>query len=92
MHNEIAKGEKPALTNLAGASAAPNQTPAERPQITPIPWSEPDRRWTSTALLAMLDFLLLRNGEEFSAETPEAGRQPPGRRPEPKTGRQSGLL
>ena len=40
MHSETANGEKPALTSLVGASAAPSHTPAARPQITPSPWSE----------------------------------------------------
>ncbi len=35
MQSEMAKGEKPALTSLVGASAAPSQTPAARPQTTP---------------------------------------------------------
>src|ERR1700677_3612741 len=40
MHSETANGERPALTNLVGASAAPSQTPAARPQITPRPCSD----------------------------------------------------
>ena len=37
MHREMAKGERPELTSLVGASAAPSQTPAPSPQITPRP-------------------------------------------------------
>ena len=29
------KGEKPTVTSLVGASAAPSQAPAARPQATP---------------------------------------------------------
>src|SRR5258708_7392291 len=54
MHSETANGEKPALTSFVGASAAPSQTPAARPQITPNPWSERlaagVRAFTPTAL------------------------------------------
>src|SRR6185312_3796230 len=37
MHRETAKGERPVLTSLVGASAAPSHTPAPRPQRTPKP-------------------------------------------------------
>src|SRR4051812_43933662 len=37
MHSEIAKGERPVLTSLVGASAAPSHTPAPRPHSTPRP-------------------------------------------------------
>jgi hypothetical protein len=44
------------LTSFVGASAAPSQTPAARPQITPNPWSERlgagVRAFTPTALSA----------------------------------------
>src|ERR1700749_4505205 len=51
MHSETANGEKPALTSLVGASAAPSQTPAARPQITPKPCKE--RFAFSVVLIAM---------------------------------------
>src|SRR5579872_1486903 len=35
MQSDMANGENPAFTNLVGASAAPNQTPAVNPEITP---------------------------------------------------------
>src|SRR5579884_1595119 len=37
MHRETANGERPVLTSLVGASAAPSHTPAPRPQRTPRP-------------------------------------------------------
>jgi hypothetical protein len=40
MHNETAKGDNPVFTSFVGASAAPSQTPAVKPQITPSPCSE----------------------------------------------------
>src|SRR5205085_5223160 len=40
MHREIAKGERPVLTSLVGASAAPSHTPAPRPHSTPSPCME----------------------------------------------------
>jgi hypothetical protein len=40
MHNETAKGDKPVFTSFVGASAAPSQTPAVNPQMTPSPCSE----------------------------------------------------
>src|SRR5580658_2186872 len=40
MKSEMAKGEYPAVTSLVGASAAPSQTPAVSPQITPRPCSD----------------------------------------------------
>jgi hypothetical protein len=40
MKSEMAKGERPELTSLVGASAAPSQTPAARAQATPREWTE----------------------------------------------------
>src|ERR1700742_947629 len=40
MADDMAKGENPAVTSLVGASAAPNQTAAVRPQMTPRPCRE----------------------------------------------------
>jgi len=37
MHSEIANGDRPELTSLVGASAAPSHTPAANPQATPRP-------------------------------------------------------
>src|SRR5579884_1721342 len=37
IHREIANGERPVLTSLVGASAAPSHTPAPSPQRTPSP-------------------------------------------------------
>src|ERR1035437_7775213 len=43
LHSEIAYGDRPELTSLVGASAAPSHTPAASPHATPIPWPAPDR-------------------------------------------------
>jgi hypothetical protein len=40
MQRDTAKGEKPELTSFVGASAAPSQTPAASPQITPMPCTD----------------------------------------------------
>ena len=40
MASEMAKGDRPELTSLVGASAAPSQTPAARAQATPRAWRE----------------------------------------------------
>jgi len=40
MQREMAYGERPELTSLVGASAAPSQTPAARPHRTPMPCVE----------------------------------------------------
>lgn len=40
MAREMAKGDRPELTSLVGASAAPSQTPAARAQATPRAWTE----------------------------------------------------
>jgi hypothetical protein len=53
MHNEIAKGENPEFTNFVGASAAPSQTPAVKPQITPRPCSDNPGFLTRCTVLAM---------------------------------------
>jgi hypothetical protein len=37
MQSEIANGDRPELTSLVGASAAPSQTPAPSPHATPSP-------------------------------------------------------
>jgi hypothetical protein len=41
MQREMAKGDRPELTSLVGASAAPSHAPAPSPQSTPRPWVEP---------------------------------------------------
>src|ERR1017187_1206415 len=44
MPSEMTKGEKPMVTNLVGASAAPSQAPAANPQTTPSLCRERDDR------------------------------------------------
>jgi hypothetical protein len=61
MHNEIAKGENPEFTSFVGASAAPNHTPAVRPQITPKLCSDNAVLPTRCTVLAMhLSLVLFR--------------------------------
>jgi hypothetical protein len=45
MQSEIANGENPEFTSFVGASAAPSQTPAVSPQITPRPCSDTPKRF-----------------------------------------------
>jgi len=40
MPSDIRNGENPAVTNLVGASAAPNHAPAAKPHATPSPCRE----------------------------------------------------
>jgi hypothetical protein len=53
MHSEIAKGENPEFTSFVGASAAPSQTPAVKPQITPKLCSDSLGFFTRCTVLAM---------------------------------------
>jgi hypothetical protein len=53
MHNEIANGENPEFTNFVGASAAPSQTPAVKPQMTPKLCSDNPVLLTRCTVLAM---------------------------------------
>lgn len=64
MQSEMAKGERPELTSLVGASAAPSQTPAASALATPRPWTD----WKlGVAVVLVLAFkrmgLLTRVGE-----------------------------
>jgi hypothetical protein len=43
MERDITKGERPTVTSLVGASAAPSHALAAKPDITPSTWSERDR-------------------------------------------------
>jgi hypothetical protein len=58
MHSEIAKGDKPELTSLVGASAPPSHTPAASAQATPSPCT--DRK------LALAFFVALNWGVPLS--------------------------
>ena len=50
----MANGDKPELTSLVGASAAPSQTPAPSPQMTPRPCSDVKFRVEVPACVAVL--------------------------------------
>jgi len=58
MHKEMANGDKPELTSLVGASAAPSHTPAPSPQKTPKPCRDPNcgdvGDWVTVLMYVML--------------------------------------
>ena len=56
MQSEMAKGDRPVLTSLVGASAAPSHTPAARPQSTPRPCI--DRNCFAGVVALIFSFLL----------------------------------
>src|SRR5271155_1153867 len=64
MQSEIANGESPILTSLVGASAAPNQTPATRPHVTP-------RRWTEAICRSALFTIVAKSFSRPSAQRNE---------------------
>jgi hypothetical protein len=85
MQSETANGEKPALTSFVGASAAPNQTPAARPQITPSPWSERSvaevRAFTPTALSVAIwlqrdELLAVNKDQQHYSDNQDNGGNP----------------
>ena len=67
------KGDKPIVTSLVGASAAPRPAPAARPEMTPSQWSDVRRR---PAALAGAGMGLPERDEKPRAEREDDNRHP----------------
>jgi hypothetical protein len=83
MQREIAKGENPAFTSFVGASAAPSQTPAVNPQMTPRLCSD---KPVFCARCAVLAIDIPRCTFVFSAITPTGQFQAGAQKMELKSG------
>src|ERR1700761_4576319 len=62
--DDRANGEKPAVTSLVGASAAPSQTAAVKPQMTPRPCRESRRFVCLSAMVANVRAPLMQQHEK----------------------------
>src|SRR5258708_24167126 len=70
MQSEIAYGDRPELTSLVGASAAPSHTPAPSPHSTPIPCTD------RNCLSAIAVTLIARRFVLLFAQQPGNKREP----------------
>src|SRR5258707_9082398 len=68
MPSEIRKGENPAVTNLVGASAAPNHAPAAKPHATPRPCREALDNLVFTASTGCAAISLGKKNQQDDAE------------------------
>ena len=82
MQSEIRNGDRPALTSLVGASAAPSQTPAANPHTTPRPCPEAPGIVPSCLLAALVPMLLVLPRSVQRNQQQNAQRQHHCRHPE----------